>query len=627
MKSRIKTNMRKEPKIAKHINKQKAQKRSKLKVVDKAFQEAQKKYKNFDQLDGSHPWQEQVPEGYIGYKVYRVEDAQVAYFNYDLAKEMGLIPKNHPNKLNEFLEEKILDAFALRIVNEYDLENETEALNKQHKENIFMATRYLQLQHPNKQGKTSGDGRSIWNGSVNAKGREWDVSSRGTGVTRLAPGVVEAGKFLESGGEDFGYACGMAEVDELYATAIMSEVFHNQGIPTERSLCIIETTDKLGIGVRAGQNLLRPAHLFAFLKQSNVSALDRALQYHVDRQIQNKRFKDNGSKSKNYKYLLDQIINDYSKFAALLESEYIFAWFDWDGDNMLMDIGILDYGSIRQFGIRHDEYRYDDVTRYSTNLNEQKQKTRKIVQTFCQLFDFLSTGQKKPIAHFSENKQMKKFDLIFERELELLFLEKIGLTRSQSEDIFKSSKKELSSCFEAYAVIEKAKAKNKKEEVFDGVNRQPLYNPRKLLRILADPNQNFELEEIFQNILAEDVDRSSVFSSSRKKQLVHFIETYNDLILVANGKRDLHKKQHKNCNLVNSPERLTGNSVTYIVNEILEARDKKLKGEELQNFIDLFIYNTSKPYNKSLKPPKESRVAKSTVKSMLKIVNEFSEDI
>jgi transcriptional regulator with XRE-family HTH domain len=48
-------------------------------------------------------------------------------------------------------------------------------------------------------------------------------------------------------------------------------------------------------------------------------------------------------------------------------------------------IGIIDYGSVRQFGIRHDKYRYDDVERFSTNLNEQKNKARLIVQVFAQL--------------------------------------------------------------------------------------------------------------------------------------------------------------------------------------------------------------------------------------------------
>ena len=51
-----------------------------------------------------------------------------------------------------------------------------------------MATRYLQLQHEIRQGKTSGDGRSIWNGYLKTKTLTFDISSRGTGATILVPG-------------------------------------------------------------------------------------------------------------------------------------------------------------------------------------------------------------------------------------------------------------------------------------------------------------------------------------------------------------------------------------------------------------------------------------------------------
>ncbi len=84
-----------------------------------------------------------------------------------------------------------------------------------------------------------------------------------------------------------------------------------------------------------------------------------------------------------------------------MEDEYIFCWLDWDGDNMLMDGGIIDYGSIRQFGLCHHRYRYDDVERFSTNLKEQKKKARYLVQTFVQLVDFVRTGQKKDVRSFA----------------------------------------------------------------------------------------------------------------------------------------------------------------------------------------------------------------------------------
>ncbi|MEK6553600.1 MAG: hypothetical protein AABZ31_00020, partial [Bdellovibrionota bacterium] len=226
-------------------------------------------YTTFDQIDGSHPWQECVPEGYILYPARRLHYGKVVYFNYDLAKEMGLIPKSHGHNLTPALENKLLETFNLRIINEFDEKNSIRYHPSLVKKNKFMATRYLQLQHADKKGRTSGDGRSIWNGVVKNKGIVWDISSRGTGVTSLSPGAVEAGKPLRSGSTTHGYGCGLADIDELLGASIMAESFHKNGVKTERMLLVIDHGDGNGIGVRAGENLIRPAHLFIHLNQEN----------------------------------------------------------------------------------------------------------------------------------------------------------------------------------------------------------------------------------------------------------------------------------------------------------------------------------------------------------------------
>ena len=172
-------------------------------------------YVGFDQLDGTHPWQEAVPEGCLLYDVRVLPGGKVAYFNWDLAKEMGLLAEAHPHRLNRTLEDKLLETFCIRISNEWHHEHNVIFPKTMLKKNKYMATRYLQLQHPDKAGRTSGDGRCIWNGIVKNHNQTWDVSSRGTGVTALAPGAVLAGRPLRSGNNDHGYGCGMAEIDEL----------------------------------------------------------------------------------------------------------------------------------------------------------------------------------------------------------------------------------------------------------------------------------------------------------------------------------------------------------------------------------------------------------------------------
>src|SRR6266496_5631418 len=76
---------------------------------------------------------------------------------------MGLFHTDHRPTINKELEQVILERFSLRIINEHDLKHGKKYPPETTKPKPYMATRYLETQHHNKQGKTSGDGRSIWN--------------------------------------------------------------------------------------------------------------------------------------------------------------------------------------------------------------------------------------------------------------------------------------------------------------------------------------------------------------------------------------------------------------------------------------------------------------------------------
>ena len=79
---------------------------------------------------------------------------RVLYFNFPLARELGLVPSSHNDKMNERLEAKILDTFSLQIVNEYDIAHPERMKDALMKPRAYMATRYLQLQHKDKCGRT-----------------------------------------------------------------------------------------------------------------------------------------------------------------------------------------------------------------------------------------------------------------------------------------------------------------------------------------------------------------------------------------------------------------------------------------------------------------------------------------
>jgi len=309
-------------------------------------------YEKFKELDGTHPWRDVSPDGYVDYQARYRPQGRVLYFNFPLAREMDLLPADHPPTINKELEQAILETFSLRIINEYDLKQGKKYPSESIKPGSYMATRYLQTQHRNRQGKTSGDGRSIWNGYLKTSGLTFDISSRGTGATRLSPGAQQADGAVKTGDESYGYSSGLAELDEMLGSTVMSEIFYRQDIPTERSLAVIGFPDGTAIGVRSAPNLIRPAHIFRYLKQGRHTELKASVDYFINREIENGfwQFSDG---SEQYSRALNYLARSYAKMAAVLEEEYIFNWLAWDGDNMLASGAILDYGSIRQFAAKH----------------------------------------------------------------------------------------------------------------------------------------------------------------------------------------------------------------------------------------------------------------------------------
>jgi len=596
-------------------------------------------YESFDQLDGQHPWLKAVPDGAVTYRVRELRQGHVVYFNYVLAKEMGLIHEGHPHQMYPALEKKLIETFSLQIINEYDELSKRRFPGETIKPHRYMATRYLQLQHANKQGKTSGDGRGIWNGTVCFRGTTWDVSSRGTGVTCLAPGAVEAQKPLKTGGHQFGYGCGLAEIDELLGAAIMAEALHVQGLHTERVLCVIDLGKGVGIGVRAAQNLIRPAHLFRLLKMEDHKSLKSALDYFIDRQLQNKSWVFISRGKSIYDELLERVAHVFADFTAKLDIDYIFAWLDWDGDNVLADAGIIDYGSVRQFGLRHDRYRYDDVERFSTNLNEQRAKARLIVQVFAQLVDYVKTGEKKPLRNFGKNPVVLKFNKMFAESRAQRSLYRVGFDVEQRNNIL--AKPGLFEDFDKiFSYFERAKISGPVQKVSDGVNHPPLFNMRTFLREMPHwmQKQDSKLhpEAFFKAILSSFAEsRDHRMGKKHEVKIRKLQSVYKELVQAAGGKapqRSTLEKLQQRSMILNTEKRITGNALINIVGFILDEKKRGLSPQNIQRVIDRLIFEhldmpevrLSRYYKKEFRRP---LVPAEITRHIQRLVLEFKDDI
>ncbi|HEU0048058.1 MAG TPA: protein adenylyltransferase SelO family protein, partial [Nitrososphaera sp.] len=504
-------------------------------------------YEKFKEINGSHPWRDVSPDGYIDYQARYRPQGRVLYFNFPLGREMGLIPADHPPIIKKDLEQAILDTFSLRIINEYDLEHGRKYPPETIKPNPYMATRYLQTQHNSKRGRTSGDGRSIWNGYLKTESLIFDISSRGTGATILSPGAQKADGIVKTGDESYGYSSGLADLDEMLGSAVMSEIFYRQGIPTERCLAVIGFPDATAIGVRTAPNLIRPAHIFRYLKQGRLDELKASLDFFVERQIENGFWQLPTDAPARYQRVLDYLARAYGKMAAVLEEEYIFNWLAWDGDNLLASGAILDYGSIRQFAAKHDKYRFKDVDRYSASLREQRRCARLIVQVFAQAIGFIQTGVKENLDAFKDAECLEVYDLVFETEKDRRLLWRIGFTPEQTDHLMENAQKEIKDFDRSLSYFEDRKVSKGIERLPDGLTHSPVFLIRNLLRLLpafyvaqaisrVDDGSAYMPDDIFSRAMAASYvgKRDLKLTPARISQIRNFQECYLKLVAALN---------------------------------------------------------------------------------------------
>lgn len=540
-------------------------------------------YPRITAIDGTHPFRTAVPAGSITYGVRSRHGGKVFYFNFDLAREIGLIPANHPDTLGPELIQALLDTFGIEIINEYDILNGVPVPPREIRTNSYMATRYLQLQHPDRGGRTSGDGRSIWNGYCRGRSGIWDISSCGTGATCLSPATAIEGRFYRTGDKRASYGCGRADLWDGVCAALMSEILHRNDIKTERTLALIDYGDGTSINVRAYQNLIRPAHFFAPLKQGDRQRLKATVDYYAERQIANGQWPTIQGKRR-YRYLLRRITEDFARAAAQFESEYIFCWLDWDGDNILSDAAIIDYGSLRQFGLYHHEYRYDDVERMSTTIREQKKNAKYIVQTCAQMVDFLVCGKKKNIKEFRDDPALKEFEEIFAKTKDKLTLYRIGYDERTLQALLTDRRavKLLREFRTHMEYFERVKSARGSYEVSDGVTWDAVFCIRDLLRELParllsgvptlTPREVMEI--LRSNYATEDDLR---ITPARKKHSALIQSRYMELIdratlLTSRSRNTVLSQLVARSALINRYDRVTGDAIIHLADMLLEHR-------------------------------------------------------
>lgn len=602
-----------------------------------------KTYPQFKKIDGSHDFRDAVANGYVDYPARIRPNGKVFYFNFELAREMGLIPKSHRADLTPGLCKAILNTFSLVIINEYDEIHNIKFPKKDIKPGKYMATRYLQLQHPDKRGLNSGDGRSIWNGMFKNGSGAWDISSCGTGATRLSPATSIEKKFFKTGSQNISYGCGRSELIESVSAAVMSEIFYLNNIRTERTLVIIDYGDGTSIDVRAYKSLLRPAHFFYHVKKSDYNGLKGAVDYYIDGQIESRVWPKMGRASNKYEYFLEKVTEDFATVTAQFEAEYIFCWLDWDGDNILIDGGIIDYGSVREFGLFHREYRYDDVERMSTTITEQKNKAKYIVQTFAQISDFLNTGKKERIDTYKNHKCMKAFDRIFEQVKDEVLLHKIGFNKKISGNLLKNkaAATDVRKFRKIFSYFEAANSVKGKYNISDGVTCDAIFCMRDILRelpVLVRDNEFPVDQKRFIEILKSNYAtmKDIQIYKSRSAKINEFQKRYIGLVSKAIKLSKVSpdvmlNEMVQRSSIINRYDRITGDAVISVAKKMIRNRKSISVNERHRLLADFVAEQIICPefFKKSgkLKKRISTKKAKSVYSSMVKDVKICSEGI
>lgn len=597
-------------------------------------------YGGFGKLDGDHPFKRAVPGAFVDYPVRYREGGRVFYFNFALARAMGLIPRAHPDELTAELARTVLNTFSLQIINEYDSAHHPELL-AQARPKPYMATRYLQLQHPSRKGLTSGDGRSIWNGCIRGRGITWDVSSCGTGVTRLSPATGREKKFFRTGDAGASYGSGLADLWDGVAAAMMSEVLHGNGIRTERTLAIIDYGDGSAVNVRAYSNLLRPAHFLHHLKQGNVESLRRVADYYIARQAANGDWPAPVSGARAYRYLAQRIATDFGRMAARFESDYIFCWIDWDGDNILMDGGIIDYGSLRQFGLFHHEYRYDDVERMSTTIREQRAKARYVVQAFAQIAEYLVSGHKTGIKNFRADSALRSFDAAFAAHREELLLYKLGYAPELHRRLLADGgfQRDLAEFTRIFSHFERTKSKRGPYDIADGVTWDAVFCMRDILRELPARYQVDEglldADEFIRIMRSRYASRRDVrIYPARRRRIKRFQILYRRLLeraaaLSGRAADRLLVQLVRRSALINRYERITGDAALIASKRLIKSRNTMNKNDIYRLISGFASDQVLSPERRARAPDTVAwdRCARMLYQSMIRVVAEYREGL
>ncbi len=75
---------------------------------EEEFEPSKNTYSKIKKINGKHPLQKETIDSFVAYRARKRHGGKVVVFNYELAREIGLISKSHPNHMTPDLEKELL---------------------------------------------------------------------------------------------------------------------------------------------------------------------------------------------------------------------------------------------------------------------------------------------------------------------------------------------------------------------------------------------------------------------------------------------------------------------------------------------------------------------------------------
>jgi len=288
----------------------------------------------------------------------------------------------------------------------------------------------------------------------------------------------------------------------------------------------------------------------------------------------------------------------FGRAAAAFEREYIFCWMSWDGDNILADGGIIDYGSVRQFGLFHREYRYDDGPRWSTTIPEQKAQARRMVRSAVQIREFLRTGRRPPLRSLDRDPALALFDAEFEATRDRLLLRQIGFDRAAVEALFRHDRHLVRRFDRALSSFERARSSRGPIATKDGITWDAVYCVRDLLRELPvrllAAGQPFAPREFLKVALSHYASRRdrlpTPYRLARAREFQRLYATLLSRAARRTGRRraDVLGVVASRAATINRAARITGDSIVWAA-QVLTRERHRVSPAALQAAMARFI--------------------------------------